>query len=436
MALSPPPESNKGRDTSRTLLVLTQVYVPDPASVGQHIHDAAAAMARRGYRVIVYCANRGYDDPSQKYPKREVRDGVIIRRLPLSSFGKASIPLRLLAGTLLIAQATVRGLFVRNLKGILVSTSPPMASIGAVLISRLRGTPITHWVMDMNPDQMIEMGRLTETSFPARVFNALNRMILRRAKRVVALDRFMAERLNRKLPVDDKLEIMPPWPHGEHLDSIEHADNPFRKRHNPDDKFIIMYSGNHGVSTPVTTLLQAALRLQDRNDLLFMFIGGGMGKKEVNDAIEQHHPNNIISLPYQPLDQIRYSLSAADVHVVTMLPQVVGVIHPCKIYGAMQVARPILLFAPDPSHLSELVNAEGIGWRVTEGDVDGAVKVINQIVATPKPTLRAMGQKARQAVDSRLSCRILCERFCNVIEAAMAEPGAAKSAETDGSKQS
>src|SRR5688500_9698441 len=88
----------------RTFLVLSQVYPPDPASVGQHMHDAAAEMVRRGWRVIVYCADSGYNDPSQKYPRREIRDGVEIRRLPWASFGKSSIPVRVLGGVSLLVQ--------------------------------------------------------------------------------------------------------------------------------------------------------------------------------------------------------------------------------------------------------------------------------------------------------------------------------------------
>ena len=74
----------------KTLLILSQVYPPDPTSVGQHIADVAVAMVKRGYRVVVITSARGYDDPSIKYPRRETVDGVEIRRLALSSFGKKS----------------------------------------------------------------------------------------------------------------------------------------------------------------------------------------------------------------------------------------------------------------------------------------------------------------------------------------------------------
>ena len=84
--------------------------MPDPASVGQHMHDAAREMARRGYRVVVYASARGYDEPSRRYPRRETLDGVEIRRLPFASFGKGSLRARLLGGISFLAQATLRAL--------------------------------------------------------------------------------------------------------------------------------------------------------------------------------------------------------------------------------------------------------------------------------------------------------------------------------------
>ena len=163
---------------ANTILILTQVYVPDPASVGQHMHDAAAELARRGHAVKVYAASRGYDDPSRKYPLRETRDGVVIRRLPLSSFGKKSLPVRVLAAMLLMCQQIVYGVFTPGIRCIMVSTSPPMCPAAALVVSWIRRVPICYWVMDLNPDQVIELGKVKDGSLPVKCMNWLNRRIL------------------------------------------------------------------------------------------------------------------------------------------------------------------------------------------------------------------------------------------------------------------
>src|SRR5438128_12472731 len=93
------------RPRKDTLLIFTQVFVPDPASVGQHIADVAFELVRRGYKVRVYTADRGYDDPSVRYPRREILNGVDVRRMPFSSFGKKSIFTRVLGTASFMIQA-------------------------------------------------------------------------------------------------------------------------------------------------------------------------------------------------------------------------------------------------------------------------------------------------------------------------------------------
>ncbi|TVQ04833.1 MAG: hypothetical protein EA381_00070, partial [Planctomycetaceae bacterium] len=117
-------------------------------------------MAQRGWRVIVYTSARGYDDPSVRYPRRERLRGVDVRRLPLSSFGKRSIPIRLIAQASFLFQATLRGLLTRDFRLVMVSTSPPFAGLGGTLLSFFRRVPLVWWVMDLNPDQMIAAGKL------------------------------------------------------------------------------------------------------------------------------------------------------------------------------------------------------------------------------------------------------------------------------------
>ena len=406
---------------SSTLLVLSQVYVPDPASVGQHLHDAAVEMTGRGVRVRVVTSARGYDRPDVTFPAKEVVDGVFVRRLPFSSFGKRTIAARLLGQLVFLVQAVVRGCLTRRLRGILVSTSPPMCSVAALCIAAIRRVPIIYWVMDINPDQAISMGVFKEKAWPVRAFNLLNRWILRYSARVVTLDRFMAARLLEKRDIEEKLDVFPPWPHENHVEPVPHDENPFRREHGLERKFVVMYSGNHSRAHPITTLLEAAERLESRDDIRFVFVGGGHAKKEVEAAI-RNGAANILSLPYQPLNRLKYSLSAADVHAVTVGEAVVGIVHPCKIYGAMAVARPILLIGPAPSHASEILDEIECGRRVAHGDADAAVDAVTDLADMTAFERTRMGHAARKFVSTRVSKRILCTRLGDVLCREMGVP--------------
>jgi colanic acid biosynthesis glycosyl transferase WcaI len=404
-----------GQSSKPTLLIITQVYVPDPAAVGQHIADAAEDMARRGWCVIVYTSRRGYDDPSVRFPGRETLRGVDVRRLPLASFGKSSIAVRLVAQVLFMMQAVLRSLLLRRVDAVLVSTSPPFAGLGGAIVSLVRGAPLTWWVMDINPDQMVESGRLAKTSLVARLFELINRITLRRARHIVVLDRFMRDRMLAKLAVPEKITVIAPWAHEDKLEPIDHAANPFRARHGLTDKFVVMYSGNHGFQTPLATLLSAAKRLEAVSDLTFVFIGGGVIKKEIDAMVERDRPPNIVSLPYQPIDSIRYSLSAADVHVVSIANEGVGVIHPCKIYGAMAAGRPVLALGPRLSHAADMVTGERIGWICEHGDVDGLVETLSTIRATPREELKVIGARSAAALQGRYSRQRALDAICDLI---------------------
>jgi glycosyltransferase involved in cell wall biosynthesis len=294
-----------------------------------------------------------------------------------------------------------------------------MCGLAGLLVAKVRRVPLKYWVMDLNPDQMIALGKIREDSVAARVFDSFNRMVLRHADDVVVLDRFMAVRLARKGEIRGALRVIPPWPLEDHLEPVDHASNPFRKAQSLDGRFVVMYSGNHGPSNPIATVLRAAEALRGDPSLLFLFVGGGIGKAEVESAIRDGG-TNVRSLPYQPLSSLRYSLSAADVHLVTVGDGVVGIVHPCKVYGAMAVGRPILLLGPSPSHVADLVEEYRIGWRVDHGDVAGALRVLEEIRSTPDEERGRMGERALEAIRSRLSKSALCGALCDVLERGMA----------------
>lgn len=394
------------------VLIICQVYVPDPASVGQHMADAAEELVRRGYDVSVLTANRGYDDPAVEYPTREERCGVRVRRLPWCSFGKSSMIARLVGALSFVVQAAVRGICTPRVDHLLVSTVPPMAPLAALAVSFVRRVRLTFWVMDLNPDQMVVLGKLAPDAPLVRLLEWMNRRILARADAVVVVDRFMAERVKRKRDVTRKLTILAPWPHQADPSNLPRLPNRFRASHGLGEARVVMYSGNHGPSHPLDTLLRAIRKRGNADRLRYVFVGGGVGKRDV-EALDSA---TILSLPYQPFETLCDSLSAADVHVVTMGNSVVGVNHPCKVYGAMAVSRPILLIGPLRSHVGDLLRAHDIGWHVEHGDVDGLVEVLRQVGELPLATLRAMGQRAGEVIADSLDHRRMLGAFCDVVE--------------------
>jgi glycosyltransferase involved in cell wall biosynthesis len=397
-----------------TLVLMSQVYVPDPAAVGQYMHEVAAAMSDRDVRVIAITADRGYDDPAQRYTRYEQLDGVHVVRLPWSSFGKRSVPVRLIGGSAFTSQAAAIALGLARIDAVLISTSPPMCGLAGLAVSRARNVPLHDWVMDINPDQIVATGKLGPDAAAVRGFELLNRATLARASTVITLDRFMAARLAEKYPLASAPHVLPPWPLFEPLDAEPDA-GAFRREHALGDARVIMYSGNLSIVHPVDTLLEAARRLQRDPRLQFVFVGGGLGRDVIARYVEQQRLSNVRLLPYQPRERLPVSLSAADVHVVAMGEAMVGIVHPSKIYSALAAGRPILALGPRRSHIAELVREHDLGWHIEHGDVEGAVATLSHVADTARDSLRPIGARARALIRARYDKSRLLDEFCTLL---------------------
>jgi colanic acid biosynthesis glycosyl transferase WcaI len=158
------------------------------------------------------------------------------------------------------------------------------------------------------------------------------------------------------------------------------------------------------------------VKLQDTPEFLFVFIGGGLGRASIEEAIRCHQLKNVLLLPYQPLDQIQFSLSAADVHLVSVGNDMVGIVHPCKVYGAMAVGRPILLLGPRQSHVGEILDQADVGWQISHGDVNEAVAALHKIRLLSISERDLIGQNAQRLVREEFDPQRLKSQFCEVVE--------------------
>ncbi len=141
-------------------------------------------------------------------------------------------------------------------------TSPPLISVyRGAWFTRLRGGKFYYWVMDLNPDEAIAAGWLGRDSQLGKILERMSRFSFRSAEKVIALDRFIAERVAAKGISMDRIKVIPPWAHDTHVHFDEAGRERFRAVHGLKGKFVVMYSGNHSPCHPLDTLLDAARRL-------------------------------------------------------------------------------------------------------------------------------------------------------------------------------
>lgn len=355
-------------------LLLNQCFYPDVVSTAQHLTDLAIELAGSGHDVTVITGDRGYDDPSVRFPARESWKGIKIIRVPSLSLGKQTRWRRALTFASFLVIASMRLVVMPRVDVVVALTSPPLISFLGALFVRLKGGRFFFWVMDLNPDEAIVAGWLDKASIFAKFLERILAYSLRHAEKIIVLDRFVKERILRKGIDAKRLFIIPPWAHDDTVRYDRAGREEFRAQCGVSDKFVVMYSGNHSPCHPLDALLEAALVLRDHNELVFYFIGGGSEQVKVKEFAKRHGLESLTCLPYQSLEQLSASLSAADLHVIVMGDEFAGIIHPCKIYNILSIGTSVLYIGPRKSHVVDIAlqNPELFAVR-SHGDIEGIV---------------------------------------------------------------
>jgi colanic acid biosynthesis glycosyl transferase WcaI len=366
------------------ILLLNQAFYPDVVSTAQHAADLARGLTQAGHKVTVVCSSRGYDDPHVRFPQRETWNDVNIIRIRSTGFGKATKWRRATDFGTFMAICALRLWLLPRFDVVVAMTSPPLISFLSSLAVPSRATRLVFWSMDLNPDEAIAAGWLSEKSLAARVLSLMMLYSLKRAAVVVALDRFMKDRIEAKGIPAAKVLVVPPWSHDDSVRFDPAGREEFRANYKLSDKFVVMYSGNHSPCHPLETLLQAAERLAENEGVAFCFVGGGSEFVKVKQRARDRGLRNVVCIPYQPMEKLSGSLSAADLHVVVMGESYVGIVHPCKIYNVLAIRKPFLYIGPNESHVTDIIG-QSDAYVSAHGDVDGVVANILRAMRNPVP---------------------------------------------------
>jgi glycosyltransferase involved in cell wall biosynthesis len=137
-----------------------------------------------------------------------------------------------------------------------------------------------------------------------------------------------------------------------------------------------MYSGNFGVVHDMDTILSLIRATRDLPDLVFCFIGEGVHKQRLVEMARREGWTHTMFLPYQNKDLLQESLSAGDLHLVSLRQDMAGLCVPSKVYGVMAAGRPILFIGPDECEAAVLIREWDCGFVVAPGDTQAAVEAI------------------------------------------------------------
>lgn len=396
------------------VLILNQFFYPDISATSQLMTDLAQDLAAQGVEMTALCSNASYIG-GKSFPSSERFGKVQIERVPVIAFDRANILRRLGSYLSFYVSAFWRLVTLPKQDVILVLTTPPLVAVVAYALRLLKGSRMVYLVQDLYPDIAYEFGLLRRGSLFAGLLDRIARFLLHRADAIIALGSCMQERLEKKGVPCARIEVIPNWADGTEIVPVPRRPNPFRAQLGLDDECVVLYSGNMGRAHDFTAILQAMERLAPEKDIVFLFIGAGPKRSELEAFLRQNPEVNARLLDYVPREDLKLSMGAADISIVAVADGLEGLVVPSKLYGILASGRPVLYVGPPGSEAARTVSAHGCGFVVGNQDFAGLVAAIRQ-VKEDRNAAAAMGAAGRRAFDEHFERKVAVKRYLALLQ--------------------
>jgi glycosyltransferase involved in cell wall biosynthesis len=393
------------------VLILSQYFFPELISTGQLLTELAEDLVEMGCSVCVVAGQPTYYEKS-RVPEEMGHQGIRILRVGNTQLEKNSVAGKIVNSATFFLGAVHRSMALSRDAVVLVVTNPPILPFVPYLLSILGKRKYVCLVHDVYPDIAVQLGYLGKVGVFHALWEKMNRMMMHGAAAVIVLGRDMEEIVRKKMDRSEwgKIRMIPNRSDGDAILPEDKEENPFLRENGlSPSKYIVQYSGNMGLSHGMETIIEAAKRLQAL-PILFLFIGGGGKRGKIVKMAAALGIENVLFLPYQPKENLRYSLSCSDVSLVCLEEGVEGLSVPSKYYGILASGRPVIAMMAERSEVAMSIRESGCGYVVPPGSPDALVEKICYLFDHPDE-VREMGKKARESMERNYSRRVVAGKY-------------------------
>ncbi|TWU01808.1 glycosyltransferase family 4 protein [Neorhodopirellula pilleata] len=373
------------------------------------LQDLCEHLAAAGHDVHVVCGQPNSPRVGAEFVAQGQQEhhGVTIHRLGHSQF-KKRFPAGRLLNLLSFTRATKRYLQRSRLKAdvYVCETDPFLLPPVVANHAKLRGGRFIAYLQDIYPDVAEAIGK-AQPGLVTRLIRTRLQSAYQLADQIIVLGSCMKDRLTAApWSLDpDRICIIPNWADCEKIKPIDHRDNTLRRDWGVEERFVVMHSGNMGLTQRLDVLIKATADPAWPDHAILLLIGDGAAKEHLQQLAANgnvHDSSNLLSqenssnksladessrmskvrfLSYQPREKLAESLSAADLHVVSMHENITGCLCPSKLYGILAAGRPVLAISPESTDLARTTRHYQVGEVCRPGD---AAAIAHQVATFAK----------------------------------------------------
>jgi len=404
------------------ILIVSIYYKPEPVPKP---HELAEGLAARGHHVTVltgfpnYPTGQFYRGYRLRLWRREMINGADVIRLPIYPDHSTKPLLRAAHYVSFFLSVLLLGPFLSGSPDIVyVWGNPPTSGLAGWFISRLKGAPFVYGVHDLWPDLAVVSGMVGDSMF-ARMIDALERFVLKRADLILAISQGFRERIVAKGVQRERVQVIPHWADGELYRPVA-ANGVLRKDLKWVGRFVLLYAGNVGRPQGLDHLIEAAGLLQTTMpSLLVVLVGDGVERERLRSLVSQRSCDNVVFIdPQPPATIVAYSGLADALYVGLKSGSLAPLSVPSKVQTYLACGRPLLCNVPGET--AELVNTARVGVTCNSDTPEGIAEGVRALVTVSEDERAAMGRRARELFLRDFSMASLLERHEKLMQLLLA----------------
>ncbi len=364
------------------ILFLSHYFPPEVNAPATRTYEHCKAWVKLGHKVtVVSCVphhpmGKAYPGYKNKVYQVENKDG--IRSIKILTYITANEGFfkRTLNYVFYMMMAISVAPFLPK-ADIVISTSPQFFNgLAGYFVSRLKRAAWVLEIRDLWPESILAVGAVTNKRV-IKVLEGIERFVYRKADHIVSVTHAFKDHISKNGALEEDISVIR---NGVDLSFFEDApsDVEFAKHIGVEDKFVASYVGTHGMAHGLDLIIEAADRLRDHPNIVFVMAGDGSERKRLEQELIDRQLPNVRILGQLPKADMPKLWSVSDVSLVLLrkLDLFLTVI-PSKIFESMAMKKPIILGVQGESQ--GIVEEAGAGICIEPENVEQLVESILQL---------------------------------------------------------
>lgn len=267
--------------------------------------------------------------------------------------------------------------------------SPITQILPALLLKKLKGTPVLSWIMDIWPDSITDSVNDSLKKILIPPLSKITNSVYKNSDRLLITSRGFKRFINRTSDYSYKIIYFPNW-------SIEMKSKIGFELPFIPEGFVIMTAGNLGESQDLESVSKAMLLLKDNSEIKWVFLGDGSKRKWLEDFIQTNQLfSNAFVLGKYPPDTMQNFFEKADAMLVSLSSgfDSLDATVPARLQSYMAAGRPVLAMIGIGGQ--EIIKESNCGYAVNSGDSEALVNVIKNKVLVNKSEFERLGTNGK-----------------------------------------